>query len=234
MRIHHGGFTYVWALIAVAVTSAVLAAGAELMSNRAARHKQAEYAWVIEQYRIAIRSYSQATASTPDAPLQSLQQLVRDDRAGIVRRHIRQLYPNPLTGKTDWQIRRGSNGEALDVVSASGGGLGERDELGRVPLHEAVQRGLLGAAAPVVQRHGVGRALRCDRPMGRDGARRTRDTCEVETPHGVSAGAAQPSTTRPSALRPATKDVVREGPRTLRPPHDELGSTAYAITGADG
>jgi hypothetical protein len=34
--------------------------------------------------------------------------------------------------------------------------------------------------------------------MGRDGARRTRDTCEVETLHGVSAGAAPPSTKGPS------------------------------------
>ena len=44
---------------------------------------------------------------------------------------------------------------------------------------------------------------------GRDGARRTRDACEVETPHRVSAGAAPPSTNGPS---PSVCDE-RRGPR---------------------
>jgi hypothetical protein len=38
-------------------------------------------------------------------------------------------------------------------------GLGVRDEAGRVLLHQAVQRGLLGAAALVVQRRDIRRPL---------------------------------------------------------------------------
>jgi type II secretory pathway pseudopilin PulG len=119
-RAHSAGFTYVWALIAVAVTSAMLAAGAQLASARAARERQAEYAWVLDQYRMAIRSYSQASSATPSAPLQTVQQLVRDERGGVVRRHIRQLYPNPLTGKVDWQLRLGASGEPIDVAPSRG------------------------------------------------------------------------------------------------------------------
>ncbi len=117
---HYAGFTYVWALIAVAVTSAALAAGAQLASARAARERQAEYAWVVAQYQLAIRSYSQATIATPSGSLQNLQQLVRDERGGVVRRHIRQLYPNPLTGQVDWQLRLGATGEPIDVAPSLG------------------------------------------------------------------------------------------------------------------
>jgi hypothetical protein len=37
-----------------------------------------------------------------------------------VRRHLRQLYPNPVTGRVDWSFRSGPDGEAVGVVSESG------------------------------------------------------------------------------------------------------------------
>ena len=41
----------------------------------------------------------------------------------------------------------------------TGAGLGVRDEAGRVLLHQAAQRGLLGAVALVVERGAIGRPL---------------------------------------------------------------------------
>jgi type II secretory pathway pseudopilin PulG len=111
-----GGFTYVWVLIAVAVTAGLLAVAMQSATDRARRERQIEYAWIVEQYRLAVQSYAQYEITTGGAPLQSLRQLVRDERGGVVRRHIRQLYPNPMTGRVDWQLRRGPNGEVVGVA----------------------------------------------------------------------------------------------------------------------
>lgn len=113
------GFTYVWVLITVALTSALLAVGAQLASDRVARDRDTEYAWVVEQYRLAVRSFMQAGVATGPASLNSLHQLVRDERGGVVRRHLRQPYPNPRTGNVDWIIGTGPTGEPLILDPAS-------------------------------------------------------------------------------------------------------------------
>lgn len=112
---HQAGFTYVWVLLAIAITSAVLAAAIELESRRAMGQRKAEYEWVIEQYRAAVASYRQAHPSSGVATLHSLEQLIQDDRTWPIRRHLRTIYPNPLTGRTDWVIRTDAAGEPIDV-----------------------------------------------------------------------------------------------------------------------
>jgi hypothetical protein len=135
LRRQAAGFTYVWSLLAVAMTSASLALGVQSTSERALREARIEYAWVVEQYRAAIRSYSSSSLVSGGEPLLAIQQLVRDERGGVVRRHLRQLYPNPLTGRLDWRIQTGPNGEPIDIVPAShSSGHGSRvDHLGGVP-----------------------------------------------------------------------------------------------------
>ncbi|MCZ8096722.1 MAG: hypothetical protein O9972_02285 [Burkholderiales bacterium] len=95
------------------------AVGAQLASDRVARDRDTEYAWVVEQYRLAVRSFMQAGVATGPASLNSLQQLVRDERGGVVRRHLRQPYPNPRTGNVDWIIGTGPTGEPLILDPAS-------------------------------------------------------------------------------------------------------------------
>ena len=51
----------------------------------------------------------------------------------------------------------------------AGAGLGVRDEAGRVLLHQAVQRGLFGAVACVVDRGGIGSPLGLLRRGSREG-----------------------------------------------------------------
>jgi type II secretory pathway pseudopilin PulG len=117
IRKANAGFTYVWVLLAVALTSALLAAAVQSASQRTMRERQLEHAWILEQYRIAMLSYQQlGTASNP-APLESLERLVRDERGGVVRRHLRQLYPNPMTGQVDWSIQYGPAGEPIGVAA---------------------------------------------------------------------------------------------------------------------
>jgi hypothetical protein len=46
-----------------------------------------------------------------------LEQLLRDGRGGVVRRHLRTLYPDPFTGSPDWIPVRGGDGSIVEVTS---------------------------------------------------------------------------------------------------------------------
>jgi len=45
----------------------------------------------------------------------SLEELLEDKRYLTVRRHLRAVYPNPFTGKPDWELIVGSGGRVRGV-----------------------------------------------------------------------------------------------------------------------
>jgi hypothetical protein len=57
------------------------------------------------EYANALNSYSQnSPAGADDEPL-SLQELLRDTRnPGAVKRHLRQIFPDPITGSPNWGL----------------------------------------------------------------------------------------------------------------------------------
>ncbi|MEI6791521.1 MAG: hypothetical protein WCK42_10105, partial [Myxococcaceae bacterium] len=57
------------------------------------------------EYANALKSYSQnSPAGADDEPL-SLQELLRDTRnPAAVKRHLRQIYPDPITGSPNWGL----------------------------------------------------------------------------------------------------------------------------------
>jgi type II secretory pathway pseudopilin PulG len=109
------GFTYIWLLIAVAITSAGLAATSTLYSASVARSKQIELQWVLQQYQIALKNYAAATPIGQAAQPIELYELIDDKRYVTIRRHIRELYSNPVTGQNDWILLRQPNGRILGV-----------------------------------------------------------------------------------------------------------------------
>jgi hypothetical protein len=111
------GFTYVWVLLAVALTSAALASVAEQTSLSAERQRTVHALWIREQYRIAIDSYAAVGDGTGRRGPERLEQLLRDERGGVVRRHLRTLYPDPFTSSPDWILVRRSDGSIAGVRS---------------------------------------------------------------------------------------------------------------------
>jgi type II secretory pathway pseudopilin PulG len=111
------GFTYVWVLLAVALTSAALASVAEQASLSAERQRTVHALWVREQYRSAIDSYAAVGEGTGRRGPERLEQLLRDERGGVVRRHLRMMYPDPVTGRSDWILVRGEDGSIVVVKS---------------------------------------------------------------------------------------------------------------------
>lgn len=67
------------------------------------RQLEQELLFVGEQYRMAFeRYYFAAPQGQPRVYPSSLKQLLEDDRYSIPVRHIRRLYPDPVTGEPQW------------------------------------------------------------------------------------------------------------------------------------
>lgn len=113
------GFTYVGVLIAVVMLGFVLASVGMTWRQHAQREKEAELLFVGRQYRAAIESFLRASPGAAELP-KSLDDLIEDRRFPQIRRHLRRLFPDPMSGGTDWELIK-SGGRIMGVASRSGG-----------------------------------------------------------------------------------------------------------------
>lgn len=93
----------------VAISGVMLMALAERWSHTAQRQREAELAFRGDQIRRAIEAY----ASVPVAPgisrlPQRLDDLLEDRRSGQLVRHLRRLWPDPITGQPWVLVNLGS------------------------------------------------------------------------------------------------------------------------------
>jgi type II secretory pathway pseudopilin PulG len=109
------GFTLMGALIAIAVMGAGLAAFGQIASHAAQREKEAELLFRGSQYRQAIEAYFRKEQKYPRA----LAELVEDKRYPTPARHLRRLYPDPITGQADWGLMEAPGGGIMGVFSRS-------------------------------------------------------------------------------------------------------------------
>ena len=119
------GFAYLAMLFAIAVLGIGLVAASEIWATTAMREKQLELEWTGAQYVAAISSYYYASPLGARRYPNDLQELIEDKRYVTVRRHLRMLYPNPLSGTRDWELIKASDGLIRGVRarwSSDGGG----------------------------------------------------------------------------------------------------------------
>ncbi|WDY60110.1 type II secretion system protein [Pseudomonas sp. PSKL.D1] len=112
------GFTYLGVLLLIAVSSVALAASGTVWSSVTQREKERQLLWVGGQYAQALRSYYRASPGLAQYP-QDLADLLEDNRFPQARRHIRRLYPDPITGSDDWGLLRAIDGRITGVHSKS-------------------------------------------------------------------------------------------------------------------
>ncbi len=114
------GFTYITALIFVAVVGISLNVAGQCWSNKMKREKEKELLFYGDRFRQAIEAYNTATpgGKTPEYP-RSLKDLLKDPRYPKVHRHLRKIYKDPMTPEGEWGIVMAPKGGIKGVFSKS-------------------------------------------------------------------------------------------------------------------
>lgn len=113
------GAGYLAVLMLVLALSVMLAAAAAGWQTRLRREKEADLLFIGQQFRQAIASYHQS-GPAPAYP-RSLSALLKDDRVGFTRRHLRRLYADPISGGTEWGLIKAGDGGIMGVYSLAPG-----------------------------------------------------------------------------------------------------------------
>lgn len=112
------GFTYLGVLLLVAIMGFGLAAFGELHSHAAQRQKEEELLFIGAQFRDAIASYYNRSPGTKAYP-KNLEDLIEDKRFPMPQHHLRRVYSDPMTGKSDWALVEAPGGGFMGVHSLS-------------------------------------------------------------------------------------------------------------------
>jgi type II secretory pathway pseudopilin PulG len=96
------GFTYLWLLFLIAMGAAGLAAIGERWSTAMQRDRERELVFRGREIARAIAAYRAASDAGPPRWPTGLADLVEDRRGTQPRRHLRRVYVDPFTDKSDW------------------------------------------------------------------------------------------------------------------------------------
>jgi hypothetical protein len=115
----HLGFAYIGLLIVIALInlSASYSLSLGVISDR--RQAEVELLWWGENIARAIESYASINTGALVRHPQSLEHLVRDPRYPEIRRYLRRIPVDPMTGRNEWGVIRAPDGGIAGVYSLS-------------------------------------------------------------------------------------------------------------------
>lgn len=99
-----GGFTYLGLIVLVTVIGLVGAATLKVDSLLQRAAAEEELLAVGAAFSAALESYAAATPQGQPPQPPSLQELLKDPRTPGLRRHLRKIFVDPMTGGTEWGI----------------------------------------------------------------------------------------------------------------------------------
>jgi type II secretory pathway pseudopilin PulG len=114
------GFTYIGVLFLIVLMGSMLATAGEVWSTIGQRQRERELIWVGTQYAQALRSYYRSSPGLAQYP-KELAELLEDKRFPSPQRHLRRLYPDPLTNSLDWGLLHSIDGRITGVYSQDSG-----------------------------------------------------------------------------------------------------------------
>lgn len=113
------GFTYLWLLFALAFASFGLMNLGEHWALQSQRELEREQMFRGQQIVAALKSYAASTPTGMHCAPRTLEELLQDARVPGIRRHLRRIYSDPLTGLPDWELLRDPLGGVVGVRSRS-------------------------------------------------------------------------------------------------------------------
>jgi type II secretory pathway pseudopilin PulG len=116
--LRQAGFTYLTVMFIVAILLGGLAIVGETWETSARREKEAELLFIGNQYRRAIGLYYLSTPGVVKSYPRTLEDLLKDPRQPGTMRHLRKLFPDPITGKP-FVVIKGADGGVQGVASSS-------------------------------------------------------------------------------------------------------------------
>lgn len=115
------GFAYLALLITIAILGALAAGSLSAGATLQRRLAEQELLVIGLQFQQAFQSYRNATPiGQPPFP-ERLEDLVRDKRGPAIKRHLRKIYADPLTGRFDWGVISAPGGRVAGVFSRADG-----------------------------------------------------------------------------------------------------------------
>lgn len=105
-------------MLFIAISGIALAAAGLVWHTEVKREKERQLLFVGEEFRQAIVSYyDNSPQGARQFPLK-LEDLLRDQRFPVIKRHLRRIYQDPMTGTRDWGLMR-EGGRIVGIYSQS-------------------------------------------------------------------------------------------------------------------
>jgi len=114
------GFTYVGVLFIILIVGVGLASVGTIWHTALQREKERELLFVGGQFRSAIAQYYGSSPGAGRYPMR-LEDLLQDERYPNVRRYLRRIYRDPMTGKNEWGLVKAPDGGIVGVHSLAEG-----------------------------------------------------------------------------------------------------------------
>ena len=96
------GFTYIGLLLFIAITGIGLSVAGMSWQYQVRAEKEKQLLFVGAEFRNALNSYYASTSDVIKVYPVSLNDLLLDKRMPNIKRHLRKIYLDPMTGKADW------------------------------------------------------------------------------------------------------------------------------------
>jgi len=108
-----GGIAYLALLIVIAIIGITAAASVQIGSIMQRRAAEEELLAIGAEFRRALISYASSTPVGQSSAPPNLESLLKDPRYPNVRRHLRKLYFDPLTGTQKWGVVMSLDGKGI-------------------------------------------------------------------------------------------------------------------------
>ncbi len=113
------GFAYLLLLATIAILGIASSAAVTLGAQMGRRDAEQQLMAIGAEFQQALRGYAGVPLGARGP--RSLEELLKDPRVPGIRRHLRQLYADPLTGKAEWGLVTDSQGFIVGIHSLADG-----------------------------------------------------------------------------------------------------------------